>query len=169
MMKPLLVVMGVSGCGKSTLGRALAQALGIPFVEGDDLHPPANVAKMASGQPLNDTDRIPFLDNVAASLARHAEQGCVVSCSALKRAYRDRIAASVGRPVRFILPLLSKERLVERMTARKDHFMPVILLESQLATLEVPAPEEQAIIVEGADDLDRQLACVIAHLSAEND
>lgn len=162
----LIVVMGVSGCGKSTLGRKLAEALGVPFVEGDDLHPPANVAKMAAGQSLNDTDRIPFLDNVAAQLAAHREGGCVVSCSALRRAYRDRLRAHVGQELHFILPLLSEAALRDRMQRRKGHFMPANLLDSQLATLELPTPEEQVVIVEGDLPLDRQLAHIRDVLSA---
>ncbi|MGE4430310.1 MAG: gluconokinase [Sphingobium sp.] len=162
----LIVVMGVSGCGKSTLGRKLAEALGIAFVEGDDLHPPANVAKMAAGQSLNDTDRIPFLDTVAARLAEHRGKGCVVSCSALRRAYRDRLRAHVGQEIHFVLPLLSREALMERMQQRKGHFMPANLLDSQLATLELPSPEERVVIVEGEQSLDLQLAHVMDALSA---
>jgi len=162
-----IVVMGVSGCGKSTLGAALADALGIPFVEGDGLHPPANVAKMAAGIPLNDEDRRPFLDNVADALIANRAAGCVVSCSALKRGYRDRLRARAGADIRFVLPLLSKDSLVRRMSAREGHFMPVQLLDSQLATLEMPDEEEAVIVVPGDLPLDAQLAAVRSALSGE--
>jgi len=162
-----IVVMGVSGCGKSTLGAALADALGIPFVEGDGLHPPANVAKMAAGIPLNDEDRRPFLDNVADALIANRAAGCVVSCSALKRDYRDRLRARAGADIRFVLPLLSKEALLRRMSAREGHFMPVQLLDSQLATLEIPEEEEAVIQVAGDLPLDAQLAAVMRALTGE--
>lgn len=141
-----VVVMGVSGTGKSTVGRALAAELGLPFVEGDDLHPPANVAKMAAGIPLDDADRAPWLDRVAAELAARP---CVVACSALKRAYRDRLRAAAPD---LALVFLDGDpaTLAERVGARSAHFMPVSLLDSQLATLEPPTPDEQPIAADVA-------------------
>ncbi|WP_431245234.1 gluconokinase [Leifsonia xyli] len=135
MRRPQVVVMGVSGSGKSTVGQLLARRLGVPFVDGDALHPPANVAKMASGHPLTDEDRIPWLHAVGRALADTAPEGTVVACSALKRAYRDLIRAEAPDAV-FAELDGSRELLAGRMAARPGHFMPVSLLDSQLATLE---------------------------------
>jgi gluconokinase len=143
-----VVVMGVTGSGKSTLAEALAQTLGWPFVEGDSLHPAANIAKMAAGHPLNDEDRWPFLDNVARAIADSQPPGVVLSCSALKRSYRDRIRTGDSR-VLFVLPVLSRASLQARLSARAGHFMPAALLDSQLAILEAPQPDELSIQVEG--------------------
>ena len=162
-MTRAVVVMGVSGCGKSTLGRALATALGWRFVEGDTLHPPANVAKMAAGVPLDDEDRRPFLTRVAQAITAEQPLGVVVSCSALRRSYRDLIRASTGE-VTFVLPLLDRDVLLARLALRHDHFMPASLLESQLAALELPGPEERAIVVDGTDTTAAQVAQVLAAL-----
>lgn len=138
-MAPLrLVVMGVSGCGKSTLGAALAARLGAGFVDADPLHPAANLAKMAAGEPLTDADRWPWLDAVAAVLRDRAP--VVVACSALRRAYRDRLRAARG--VRFVHLAAPREVILARMTTRQDHFMPASLLASQYDTLEPPGPDE---------------------------
>jgi gluconokinase len=162
-----LVVMGVSGSGKSTLGRALGQHLGWRFVEGDTLHPPANIAKMAAGLPLDDADRRPFLDAVAQVIVDAQGTGIVVSCSALKRSYRDLIRARAGA-VRFVLPEMSREQLAARLLQRRAHFMPVSLLDSQLATLEAPEPGEQAIRVDGAASTEVQVAQVLAAITARD-
>lgn len=135
-----IVVMGVSGCGKSTLGAAMANALSIPFFEGDALHPEANVDKMRRGIALSDEDRWPWLDRVAACLAD--EDSAIVSCSALRRAYRARIRDAVSGPVTFIHLHGARQVLAERMAVRAGHYMPVSLLDSQLATLEPPSAEE---------------------------
>ncbi len=145
-LKPCIVVMGVSGCGKSTVGRELAAAMGLPFVEGDDLHPPRNVAKMASGTPLTDDDRRDWLATLADVLAGAATRGhgVVVSCSALKRRYRDQLRA--GAPgTRLVFLHGSRELLAERLAARSHAYMPASLLESQLQTLEPPAADEGAV------------------------
>ena len=137
-----VVVMGVSGSGKSTVGVILAERLGLPFVDGDDLHPEANVAKMAAGTPLTDDDRWGWLDAVAEVLARPG--GAVVAASVLRRAYRDRVRA--GAPgTRFVLLHGTHELLRSRMEARVDHFMPATLLASQLATLELLEPDEHGL------------------------
>ena len=158
-----IVIMGVSGCGKSTLGRALAAQLGWPFIEGDTLHPPANLAKMAAGIALDDEDRLPFLTRVATACARGKATGVVVSCSALKRRYRDLIRAQAG-DVTFVLPVLDRAQLFARLAQRQDHFMPASLLESQLAALELPDPDEQALRIDGMASLDAQIADTIAAL-----
>jgi gluconokinase len=139
----VIVVMGVSGTGKSTIGRALAETLDLPFVEGDDLHPASNVAKMAAGTPLTDADRAPWLDLIAGQLVRPV----VVTCSALKRSYRDRLRVAAPDLVLVYLHG-SPELLATRMAQRDGHFMPTALLESQLATLEEPAADEEAIGVD---------------------
>jgi len=142
----LLVVMGVSGSGKSLIGAALAERLGIPFLDADDLHPAANVAKMAAGHPLDDDDRWPWLARVADALAQASTTGLVVACSALKRAYRKAILA--GAPgTRFVQLDGTRDLLAQRMGARTGHFMPTALLDSQLATLEPLAVDEPGVIV----------------------
>ncbi len=137
--------MGVSGCGKSTVGSALAQVIGAVYVDGDDLHPPENVAKMARGEPLTDADRWPWLDRVAFTLAQ-SEKPIVLGCSALKRIYRDRIRTA-GRTT-FVHLTGRPEVIADRMANRPGHFMPPHLLASQLATLEPPGPDEGAITVD---------------------
>ncbi|MGQ4615316.1 gluconokinase, GntK/IdnK-type [Nocardia sp. R7R-8] len=127
--------MGVSGSGKTTVGVRLADELGVEYAEGDDFHPPANTTKMAAGMPLDDADRAPWLDAVAAWMAERSAHGAVVSCSALKRDYRDRLRASA--PDAFFLHLdVPREELERRVAGRRGHFMPPSLLDSQLATLE---------------------------------
>ena len=142
-LRRVIVVMGVSGTGKSTTGRALAEALGLPFLEGDDLHPESNVAKMAAGIPLTDADRAPWLDLIAAEL----DQPLVVACSALKRTYRDRLRRAAPDLVLVYLHG-DPELLLSRMSQRDGHFMPTALLDSQLATLEEPAADEDVIPVD---------------------
>ncbi len=164
-MTRAVVIMGVSGCGKSTLGGALAEALGWKFVEGDTLHPPGNVAKMAAGIPLDDDDRRPFLAGVAAALVAGREHGVVVTCSALKRSYRDYLRNAAG-DVAFVLPALGREALAARLAERKAHYMPASLLDSQLATLELPAADERIIVVDGGAPTAAQLARVRAALAA---
>ncbi len=144
-----IVVMGVSGCGKSTIGSALAGALGRPFVEGDALHPPENVARMAAGVPLTDADRAGWLDALAARLAeaRSSGQPVVMSCSALKRSYRDRLRAA--EPALQLLHLQgAAAELERRLQQRSGHYMPASLLPSQLATLEPTQADEDALVLD---------------------
>jgi gluconokinase len=146
----LVVVMGVSGSGKTTVGQMLAQHLGVPYAEADDFHPAANVAKMRAGRPLDDEDRRPWLDEIARWLAGHADSGGVVTCSALKRRYRDQLASSA--PHVFFLHLDgSPELIAARIAARQGHFMPPELLRTQFADLEPLGEEESgaAIPIDG--------------------
>jgi gluconokinase len=144
-MAPIFVVMGVSGCGKSTVGQQLASALNVEFLEGDQLHSDQNVARMAAGIALTDADRQGWLETLAhrIGIARSSGTGLVVSCSALKRAYRDTLRQGAA-DLRFVHLQGSPELLVARMASRPGHYMPASLLESQLATLEVPDPDENA-------------------------
>ncbi len=145
----ILVVMGVAGCGKTTIARMLAERLGWRFQEGDALHPPANVAKMSAGTPLTDDDRWPWLHTIAGVMDGWRAEGAsgIVTCSALKRAYRDILVG--GHPDVRIVHLAGEKALIAaRMAARKGHFMPTALLDSQFATLEPPGAEENAVIVD---------------------
>ena len=147
----VLVVMGVSGSGKTTVATLLAERLGWPFAEGDDFHPPANVAKMHGGTPLTDADRMPWLQAIAGWIdaRRAAASGGIVSCSALKRAYRT-ILIGERRDVRLIYVRGSQALIGARIAARHDHFMPATLLQSQFDTLEEPAADERPIIADAA-------------------
>jgi carbohydrate kinase (thermoresistant glucokinase family) len=136
-----VIAMGVSGSGKSTVGALLAEQLGGEFLDGDDLHPAANVEKMAAGIPLDDQDREPWLREIGARMAA-ATGTMVIGCSALKRSYRDIIRAAAPDTA-FVHMRGSRELLAERMAARPGHFMPLSLLDSQLATLEELEPDER--------------------------
>ena len=143
------VVMGVSGCGKSEVGARLAQALGVEFIEGDRFHSAANVAKMSAGVPLTDADRDGWLRQLAAELARVCAEGrgVVLSCSALKRAYRD-ILRSSGCALRFVHLSGTRDTLAARMRARSGHFMPLSLLDSQLRDLEPLQADEAGMVLD---------------------
>ena len=156
-----VVVMGVSGCGKSSLGAALAERLRIPFFEGDALHPHANVSLMRSGTPLTDADRWPWLDRVAAKLADAGS--AVVSCSALRHAYRRHIQQHAGGPVHFVHMSSDRELIAQRMALRAGHYMPLSLLDSQFATLEMPGPDE-ALTLDIALPLDTLLETAFDYL-----
>jgi gluconokinase len=160
---PVLVVMGVSGSGKSTVAALVAERLGWDLAEGDDLHPDENVAKMAAGLPLDDDDRAPWLDTVSSWIVEHAMQGVpgVITCSALKRKYRDVLRE---HNVVFVYLQGSGDLIGGRMAERSGHFMPTTLLDSQVATLEPPQADERHIVVdatrtpeEEADDVLRLL------------
>ena len=146
-----IVVMGVSGSGKTTVGRLLAKTLGLVFQDGDDLHPPDNIARMAAGVPLTDADRRDWL----AAIARHLSAaggrrgGLVVACSALKRAYREQLRAAAP-DLQIVFLHADTALLADRLASRRDHYMPASMLPSQLAALEPPGPEERAIAVDVA-------------------
>jgi len=148
--KPLIVVMGVAGSGKTTIASGLAETLGVPFVDGDSLHPPANVKKMAGGIALTDEDRWPWLEAIGdrIEVERVTGHGVVVSCSALKHVYRDCLRKQVHGTVQFILLDGTPELIGDRMRKRKGHFMPPALLDSQFATLEKPTADEHAVILD---------------------
>ena len=141
---PVLVIMGVSGSGKSTVAGLLASRLGWDFAEGDDLHPATNVAKMHAGQPLTDADRGPWLESIAGWIRQHTDSGVpgVVTCSALKKRYRDVLR---GEGVVFVFLDGSRDRITDRLAARHGHFMPPSLLASQFEALEAPAGDEKFI------------------------
>ena len=150
-MRPL-VVMGVSGSGKSTVGAALAQRLGVPFADADDFHPPDNIAKMSAGHPLDDHDRHPWLESVGAWLADHPDGG-VMSCSALKRKYRDQLRRHAPG-LRFLLLEGAREVIERRQASRPGHFMPPSLLTSQFATLEPLQPDEDGTVLDVDQSVD---------------
>ncbi|MGW1197302.1 gluconokinase [Streptomyces sp. NPDC002536] len=156
----VIVVMGVAGTGKTTVGPLVAEALGVPYAEGDDFHPAANIAKMSAGTPLDDTDRAPWLDAIGDWARGRAGLGGVVSCSALKRTYRDRLRAAAPGLV-FLHLTGDYELIASRMTARKGHFMTTRLLDSQFATLEPLGADEAGIAVDVTPE-----AAVIAERAA---
>lgn len=144
-MNGRFVVMGVAGSGKSLIGSEFARVIGARFLDGDDLHPRANVEKMAQGKALDDADRAPWLERIGGAL-RHP--GTVIACSALRRQYRDAIIDAAGAPVTFLLLTGCRDTLLARMTQRDGHFMPASLLDSQLATVEAPARDEPYVIAD---------------------
>lgn len=157
--------MGVSGSGKSTVGTLLAERLGWPFEEGDLLHPAANVAKMAAGHPLTDDDRWPWLEKVAdwADARLDAGGNGVIACSALKRSYRDLINRR-GHGIEFVYLAVNRAELEARVSHRPGHFMPASLLDSQLATLEVPGDDEPGIRVDAGPDPSAVVDRILAEL-----
>lgn len=162
---PMLVVMGICGCGKSTIGTLLADRLNLPFYDGDDFHPEANVAKMSAGEPLTDADRQPWLECLAAEMKKwHAEGGAVLACSALKERYRTILKAECPDAVMIFLDG-SKEVILERMEKRTDHFFPPGLIDTQLAALEQP---KDAIVVDIREAPEQVVDSIIAQ-RAERD
>ncbi|TAU03877.1 gluconokinase [Rhizobium ruizarguesonis] len=162
-----IIVMGVSGCGKSSVGEKLAEALHLAFVEGDARHPAANVEKMSKGIPLTDEDRMPWLDRIGEEIKASLEksEGIIVSCSALKRLYRDRLRTAAGGNLYFVYLEGSRALLMKRMGERKGHFMPASLLDSQLATLEVPTGEPGVVTVDIDDTVDGIAATALEGLA----
>lgn len=163
-MKRAIVVMGVSGAGKSTVGQLFAGRIGAPFIEGDNLHPEANRRKMAGGEPLTDEDRIPWLKTVAAKIRETEASDVVVACSALRRRYRDLIRAESGCPVFFVLLTADAATLGQRLQARQGHFMPAALLQSQLALLEPPGPDEPHLTIDIGAPVEDVVERIIAAL-----
>ena len=153
---PLVVAMGVSGSGKSTVGAALAQRLRVPFADADDFHPPANIAKMTAGEALDDTDRQPWLEAIGEWLQAHRESGGVMSCSALKRKYRDQLRQHTA-DVEFLHLHGTREVIARRQASRPGHFMPASLLDSQFAILEPLEPDERGQLV----DVDQSVDAIV--------
>src|ERR1700754_4737477 len=148
-----IVVMGVSGSGKSTVGAALAQRIRVQFADADDFHPPANIEKMTSGQPLNDDDRYPWLEAIGEWLSVRCSDGGVMSCSALKRKYRDQIRRHCPEVI-FLHLAGSPEVIGRRQASRPGHFMPASLLASQFDTLEPLEPDEHGVVIDVDQDID---------------
>ena len=148
-----ILVMGVSGSGKSTVGAALAQRLRVPFADADDFHPQANIAKMSAGEPLNDEDRYPWLDAIGEWLDGRCTDGGVMSCSALKRKYRDQLRRGCSE-VLFLHLTGTPEVIGRRQASRPGHFMPASLLASQFETLEPLEPDERGVVIDVDQDID---------------
>lgn len=159
---PLVVVMGVSGSGKSTVGAALGQRLGVPFADADDFHPPENIAKMAAGHALDDTDRHPWLEAIGGWLADHDAAGGVISCSALKHVYRDQLRRHAPRSW-FVHLDGTHDVIARRQASRPGHFMPASLLDSQFATLEPLTADETGFVV----DVDQSVDAIVDQVVAE--
>lgn len=162
---PLICVMGVSAAGKSTVGAALAEAIGVPFLDADDLHPAVNRNKMAAGVPLVDEDRWPWLDAVGERFRDDRPTGLVVACSALRRAYRDRIRRH-ERDVVFVHLHGTRELLAARAASRTGHFMPAALLDSQLETLEPLESDEAGVIADVSAPVGAAVSEVVERLRA---
>ena len=159
--------MGVSGSGKSTVGAALAQRLRVPFADADDFHPPANIAKMTAGHALDDDDRYPWLDAIGEWLAEHRDGG-VMSCSALKRKYRDQIAAALPADVRFLHLAGTPDVIARRQASRPGHFMPAALLTSQFDTLEPLDTDEHGISIDVDQSIDSIVDQYVSLTGQEN-
>jgi gluconokinase len=163
---PVVILMGVSGCGKSTVAGVLAGQLRWPFAEGDDLHPAANVAKMAAGNPLDDDDRWPWLGRIREWIEEREAAGepGIATCSALKRRYRDMLR---DEHVVFVHLDGTREELLERLAARQGHFMPATLLDSQLADLEPLEPDETGVVIHIGPSPTAQAAIIVDALSLD--
>jgi gluconokinase len=164
----VLVVMGVSGTGKSTVAGMLADRLGWELAEGDDLHPPENVEKMRAGTPLTDEDRWPWLEKVASWIRTRTDHGTpgIITCTALRRVYRDRLS---GPGVVFVHLAGTRDEIAAQMSRRSGHYMPLSLLDSQLATLEPLEPDENAVVVSVAQSLEAEVAEIMAGLGVGSD
>lgn len=162
-----ICVMGISGAGKTVVGTLLADALGVAFLEGDALHPPENVRRMAQGVALTDADRRGWLESIADHIARarRAGQGLVVACSALQRAYRD-VLRGADAELRFVHLTGDAAVIRQRMTQRVGHYMPASLLDSQIATLEVPTVDEHALTFDVGDPPQSIVERIVARLNA---
>ncbi|MBC9225139.1 gluconokinase [Aeromicrobium sp. 636] len=167
-MKPVLVVvMGISGVGKSVVGHAVADRAGVPYADGDDYHPKANIEKMSAGQALTDEDRWPWLELIGQWLADHDATGGVVSCSALRRVYREVLTQHAPRTV--FLHLVGDHALIQSRMEARDHFMPVSLLESQEATLEPLEADENGVVFDVTETPDRIAAAFLVWLRSQED
>jgi len=164
---PVAVVMGVAGSGKSVVGAALAEALGCRFVEGDELQPLENVARMSGGLPLTDEHRVPWLESIGREIATSVSrgEGVVAACSALKQVYRDRLRAHSPEIV-FVYLMLDPDMARQRVAQRKGHFMPASLVESQFAALEPPTSDENVLFLDATRPVSELVAAAAARLAA---
>ena len=160
-MSPHYIVMGVAGCGKTTIGSKLARSLGVLFLDADDFHPEANLKKMSSGIPLDDSDRIPWLESLREEL--RSNRGCVLACSALKQNYRSMLE-DADRNTRFIMLDISKETARRRLLSRANHFMPETLIDSQFDSLERPT---DALVIDAEAPVDSVLDVILRKISGE--
>ncbi|WP_420602035.1 gluconokinase [Flagellimonas sp.] len=158
----VLVVMGVSGTGKSTIGKMLSSVLGIPFYDGDDFHPEANVKKMSAGQPLNDDDRQGWLERLNALAIEHQSQGVIIACSALKQRYRRLLQSNMGEQMQFIYLEGSSKLIKSRLENRKAHFMPLELLKSQFDTLEPPTNAIEVSIALSPEEIVKRITAQLS-------
>ncbi|PTQ09414.1 gluconate kinase [Sphingomonas oleivorans] len=163
----IIVAMGPSGSGKTTVGRAVAESLGWNFLEGDEFHPPENVAKMSAGIPLTDADRIPWLEAIGVQIGNWIRSGSsgVITCSALKRAYREQLRRS-DPDLLFAFLDVPPAVVQARVASRTGHFMPASLVSSQYATLERPGPDENVIPLDASDTVENNVAVIRRALSA---
>lgn len=166
MKPPLVVVLGVSGSGKTTVASALAARLGLPFLDADLLHSPESIAKMRSGEPLDDRDRSPWLDRAGGWLSEHEPTGGVLACSALRRSYRDQLRAMAQR-TRLVELTVGRSVLEQRLATRSHPFMPASLLASQLATFEPLQPGEPGIAIESDQPLRAIVDACLTYLEDE--
>ena len=161
------ILMGVAGCGKSSYGARLADQLQATYLDGDDFHPPENIAKMSAGIALDDADRWPWLDEIAANMAKAsrasgADDIIFTGCSSLRRHYRDHLLAGIGAPAHFIYLAADRALITQRMAARDGHFMPNSLIDSQFSTLEIPADNEPASHIDISGSMDVVMTRILA-------
>lgn len=165
-LRTIVVVMGVTGSGKTTIGRLLAERLDVPYAEADSFHPPANVTKMAAGQALDDADRHPWLAAIANWIRDRAGQGGVVSCSALKHPYRD-LLRKASPQVWFLHLNIDRDVIARRIADRRDHFMPVSLVDSQFRALEPLRPDEAGTVIDASATPEDVIRTALAQLIAD--
>lgn len=157
-MQKIIFVMGVSGSGKTTIGQMLAREMNVPFFDADDFHPPANVDKMSRGEPLNDEDRAPWLDNLnELAKVQSEEKGAIITCSALKAKYRRRLEQGLTASLHWVFLDGDFDLLLSRMNQREDHFMPASLLQSQFDTLEVPKSAIKVDVAQSPEEIISEL------------
>lgn len=160
----IVILMGVSGCGKTRIGQMLAERTGLPFYDGDDFHPPANVRKMSSGKPLSDEDRRPWLQTLAAHISKWEQSGgAILACSALKKSYRELLTEKTSAPVTFVHLKGPQELIARRLSQREGHFMPAALLDSQFGDLEEP---DDALTVSIERTPEQIVRLILNHLGA---
>lgn len=167
-MPRTIVVMGVSGAGKSTIGTKLSDRLACPFLEGDTFHSADSIAKMQAGHALSDDDRWPWLDRLGAAVREtlRSDMRAVLACSALKRSYRERLTRVVGEPILFVHLQADRDELDRRLRQRSGHYMPASLLDSQLAALEIPSAQEQALVLDARDAPERIVDLTVTLLAS---